>query len=159
MLVAAALAFLLQLPDTTPAIYDSADTEALVALTIAGSGQIPEDLLDYRSDVQTSMFLTLATDSAGGGDLPASVDEMVSEVRWHRRGFVRQEVQGHRTRLLVPLPYTLGTVMERPWVVPHLYGAELYTPFAGRRAVNPFGSRGPSAYRYDALDPVRLRVQ
>ena len=44
--------------------------------------------------------VSLATDSAGGGDLPASVDEMVSEVRWHRRGFVRQEVQGHRTRLL-----------------------------------------------------------
>ena len=159
MLLAVALALLVQLPDTLPGVYDSPETEALVALTIQQSGNIPEDLLDYRSDVQTSMYLTLATDSVGGGDLPGSVDELVSEVRWQRQGFIHQEVHGHRTRLLVPLPYTLGTLMERPWVVPHLYGSELYTPFAGRRAVNPFGARGPGRYRYEALDPVRLRVQ
>ena len=159
MLATAVLALLLQLPDTTPDIYDSPETRELVERTVSASGSIPEELLDYRADVQTSMFLTLATDSVGGGDLPASVDEMVSEVRWNRDGFLRQEVQGHRTRILVPLPYTLGTIMERPWVVPHLYGTELYTPFAGRRAVNPFGSRGPAVYRYTALEPVRLRVQ
>lgn len=159
MLLSVALTLLLQLPDTIPTGFDSAETEALVALTIQRSGEVPEDLVDYRADVQTSMYLTLATDSVGGGDLPGSVDEMVSEVRWHRRGFVHQEVHGHRTRLLVPLPYTLGTLMERPWVVPHLYGSEIYTPFAGRRAVNPFGSRGPSFYSYDGLDAVRLRVQ
>jgi hypothetical protein len=120
MLLTAALALLVQLPDTLPGTYDSPETAALVALSIESSGQIPEDLLDYRADVQTSMYLTLATDSVGGGDLPGSVDEMVSEVRWQRQGFVHQEVHGHRTRLLVPLPYTLGTLMERPWVVPHL---------------------------------------
>src|SRR5690606_17435638 len=85
-------------------------------------------------------------------------DEMVSEVRWHRNGLL-QDVRGHRTRLLIPLPYTLGTMLERPWVVPHLYGPQIYTPFAGRRAVNPFGSSGPAAYRYTALDTVRLRLQ
>lgn len=159
MIFAAAAALLFQLPDPTPPVYDSAETEALVQFTIAESSQIPQDLLDYRATVQTSMYITLATDSVGGGDLPASVDEMVSQVRWHRGGYVRQEVNGHRTRLLVPLPYTLGTIMEDPWIVPHLYGNEIYTPFAGRRAVNPFGSRGPEFYRYTALDPVRLRVQ
>ncbi|HEX6069244.1 MAG TPA: hypothetical protein VFZ18_05455 [Longimicrobiaceae bacterium] len=153
------LALALQQADTTPAVFDTPETQALVERTIAASGEIPADLLDYDADVQTSMFITLATDSIGGGDLPASVDEMVSRVRWQRRGFVHQEVRGHRTRLLIPLPYTMGTVMERPFVLPHLYGTELYTPIVGRTAPNPFGSRGPSLYRYSSLDTVRLRVQ
>jgi hypothetical protein len=158
ILVAAVLAIFLQDPDTIRPVFDSPETRALVERTILASGEIPPDLIDYRADVQTSMFITLATDSIGGGDLPASVDEMVSEVRWHRDG-LHQDVRGHRTRLLVPLPYTLGTIVERPWVVPHLYGSEIFTPFAGRRAVNPFGPRGPDFYRYTSLDTVRLRVQ
>lgn len=160
MIVAAALALLFQQIDTLPPpSFDSPETQALVEFTIGQSGQIPADLLDYRADVQTSMYITLATDSVGGGDLPATVDEVVSEVRWHRGEFVRQEVKGHRARVLIPLPYTLATIMEDPWIVPHLYGIEIFTPFAGRRAVNPFGQRGPEVYRYDALEPVRLRVQ
>src|SRR5690606_15061794 len=123
------LTLLVQLPDTVP-VFDSPETERLVRSSIEVSGQIPDELTDYLASVQTSMYLTLAADSAGGGDLPATVDELVSEVRWHRSSTVHQEVRGHRTRVLVPLPYTLATIMERPWVVPHLYGVELYTPFA-----------------------------
>jgi hypothetical protein len=44
-------------------------------------------------------------------------------------------------------------------VIPHLYGSEINTPFAGPRAINPFGPRGPSYYRYTADDTVRIRVQ
>lgn len=159
MLATAVLALFLQIPDTIPPTFDSPSTEAIVTATIARSGQLPGELLDYEADIQTSMFLTLSTDSADGGDLPATVDEMVSTVRWNRTGFLHQQVLGHRTRVLVPLPYTLGTLMQRPWVVPHLYGVELYTPFAGRRAINPFGSQGPDYYQYASEDPVRLRVQ
>ncbi len=159
MFVIAALALLLQVSDTIPRAFDSRETEAIVTATIARSGQLPDELLDYEANVQTSMFLTLSTDSAGGGDLPATVDELISTVRWNRSGFLHQEVHAHRTRVLVPLPYTLGTLMQRPWAVPHLYGVELYTPFAGRRAINPFGSQGPAYYRYASEAPVRLRVQ
>ena len=158
MLASALIALLIQVPDTLP-VFDSPATERLVQTAITVSGQVPDELADYAASVQTSMYLTLSADSMGGGDLPATVDELISEVRWHRTGSVHQEVQGHRARVLVPLPYTLATILERPWIVPHLYGVELYTPFAGRRAINPFGSSGPAYYHYAALDPVRLRVQ
>lgn len=158
MILALALALLLQQTDSIPG-FDSADTRALVERVVEASAQLPADLRDYETRVQTSMYLTVAPDSAGGGDLPASVDEVVSEVRWSRSGALRQEVQGHRIRMLVPVPYTLVSILERPWIIPHLYGSEIYTPFAGPRAVNPFGPRGPAHYRYSAEDTVRIRVQ
>lgn len=159
MMLALALALLLQQqPDTVP-IFDLPATRTLVERVIATSAQPPAGLEDYRTTVQSSMYLTVAPDSAGGGDLPASVDELVSEVHWSRNGALHQEVRGHRIRMLVPFPYTLASILERPWVIPHLYGSDIYTPFAGRRAINPFGSRGPTYYRYVADDPVQIRVQ
>lgn len=155
--VAAALA--VQVPDTTASPYDSPATRALVEHAISESADVPAELRDYRATVHTGMYLSLAPDSAVGGDLPATVDELVSEVRWNDQSFLHQTVRGHRTRILVPLPYTLATILESPWVIPHLYGSSIYTPFAGRRAVSPFGRNGPTYYRYTADDPVRLRVQ
>jgi len=157
LLLVAALA--LQLPDTLPGSYDSPATRELVERAVAASGELPEGLDDYRATVETSMFITLAPDSAAAGDLPASVDELVSEVRWNEQSYLHQTVRGHRTRLLIPLPYTLATLLEQPWVVPHLYGGSIYTPLTGPRAVSPFGAQGPLYYRYAAGDPVRLRVQ
>lgn len=158
-LLAAALLLLQQLPDTIPRVYDAPATEALVQRAIAASAAVPPELRDYRATVQSGMYTSIAPDSATAADLPASVDETVSTVRWQRGGALHQTVQGHRARLLIPLPYTLATILQGPWVIPHLYGSTLYTPFAGRRAVNPFGMRGPEFYRYAAEDPVRLRVQ
>lgn len=157
--LAAAVLLALQLPDTTTAIYDAPATQALVERAIEASAEIPPELADYRATVHTGMYLSLAPDSTVGGDLPASVDELVSEVRWNEQSYLHQTVAGHRTRILLPLPYTLATILESPWVIPHLYGSSIYTPFAGRRAVNPFGRSGPTYYRYAADDPVRLRVQ
>lgn len=154
--LAAALA--LQLPDTI-APFDSPATRELVERAIAASGDLPAGLDDYRAQVQTSMFITLSPDSAGGGDLPASVDEVVSEVRWNEQSYLHQTVLGHRTRVLLPLPYTLGSILDQPWVVPHLYGPSIFAPFLGRPALSPFSARGPQLYRYDAQDPVRLRVE
>lgn len=153
-----ALALLLQAPDTTPRIYDSPATEELVQRAIAASATVPAELLDYRATVRSQLYITLAGDTLEA-DIPASVDELVSEVRWNRAGSLHQSVLGHRTRLLLPMPYTMATLLERPWVVPHLYGSAIFTPFAGAQAVNPFGSRGPSYYRYSSDDPIRLRVQ
>lgn len=159
MILAALTLLALQSPGDTFPIYDSPATAELVERAISASGQIPPDLSDYTAVVNSAMYITLATDSSSGGDLPASVDELRSIVRWDSRGDLHQTVQGHRTRILMPVPYTLATIMERPWVIPHLYGPSIFTPFIGRPAVNPFGRRGPDLYRYAADDPVRLRVQ
>jgi hypothetical protein len=159
MILALALAAaLFQAPDTLP-VYDSPATRALVQRAIAASRELPADLQDYRAKVQSSLFVTISPDSAAGGDLPASVDEVVSTVQWERGGGLHQEVIGHRARLLLPMPYTLATIFERPWVIPHLYGSSLFTPFTGPRAVSPFGARGPEFYRYLAEDTVRITVQ
>lgn len=157
--IAVAIAVALQIPDTTGAIYDTPDTRALVERAIAESGEVPAELNDYRAMVHTEMYISLAPDSSVGGDLPASVDEIVSEVRWSDQEFLHQSVLGHRSRILVPLPYTLATLRETPWVIPHLYGSSIFTPFAGRRAVSPFGRLGPQYYSYATDDPIRLRVQ
>jgi hypothetical protein len=148
--------------DTLPAgesIFDSPATAELVRRAIATSASVPQDLLDYRASVRSSLYLTLAPDTVAGGDLPATVDELVSDVRWNRQGSLHQTVRAHRTRVLVPIPYTLATILQQPWVVPHMYGAAIFTPFAGPQAVNPFGARGEEFYSYQSDDPVRLRVQ
>ncbi|MBW3630274.1 MAG: hypothetical protein KY464_13375 [Gemmatimonadetes bacterium] len=158
MLAIALLAALFQAPDTVP-IYDSLETRALVERAIEATREIPAELRDYRARVQSSLYVTVAPDSVAGGDLPASVDEIVSTLQWERTGSLHQEVQGHRTRLLIPLPYTLATIFQRPWIIPHLYGTSLYTPFAGPRAISPFGLRGPEVYQYVAEDTVVIEVQ
>lgn len=157
MLFALASALLLQAPDTAR-IFDSPATEALVVRAIAALGEIPADLIDYRAEVQTTMQLSIAADTLGVADLPAAVDELVSEVRWERGGALHQEVIGHRTRVVVPLPYTLATIYERVWVIPHLYGIRIFTPLGGQAAINPFGASGPRYYRYQSEDTVRIRL-
>jgi hypothetical protein len=142
----------------TARIFDSPATEALVVRAIQASGDIPEELRDYRSQVHTTMQLSIGADTLGVADLPATVDELVSEVRWHRNGFLHQEVTGHRMRVLVPLPYTLATIFETVWVVPHLYGPRIYAPLAGPPALNPFSANGPNYYRYRAEDTIRIRL-
>lgn len=150
-------ALLLQVPDTAR-IFDSPATEALVVRTIEVTGEIPEALVDYRARVESTMQISVAADTIGAPDLPATVDEVVSDVRWHRRGFLRQEVVGHRSRVLAPLPYTLATIYETTWVIPHLYGARIYSPFGDPPALNPFSASGPRYYRYQAEDTVRIRL-
>lgn len=154
---ALAIASLLQVPDTVP-IFDSPATEALVVRAIEVTGQIPSGLDDYRAEVQTTMQISIAADTTGVADLPATVDELVSEVRWNRQGYLHQDVLGHRMRVLVPLPYTLATILEDVWVIPHLYGARIYTPLGGPPALNPFSASGPRYYRYQAEDTVRIRL-
>jgi len=153
----AAAAILVQVPDTAR-IFDSPQTESLVVRVIEATGDIPAELIDYQARVQSTMQITIAADTAGVSDLPATVDELVSDVRWHRRGYVHQEVVGHRTRVLVPLPYTLATIFETVWVTPHLYGARIYTPLGEAPALNPFSASGPRYYRYQAEDTVRIRT-
>jgi len=151
-------------------IYDAPATQALVERVIRASGTVPPGLEDVRARVSTAMYLTLASDSAVGGDLPVTIDEFVSNVRWNREGVLHQRVLGHRVRMLAPAPYSLGSVLEGPWVVPHLYGSTIRvlssTIGAGGaargappEAVHPFGERGPEFYRYLAGDTIRIYTQ
>lgn len=158
IVLALAAALVQQLPDTVP-IFDTPQTESLVVRAIEASGDIPAELLDYRSEVHTTMQISIAADTAGVSDLPATVDELVSDVRWHRSGFLHQDVIGHRMRVLVPLPYTLASIFENVWVIPHLYGSRIYAPLAGPPAVNPFSANGPRYYRYQADDTIRIGFQ
>lgn len=155
--------------DTLVAVYDTPATRALVERTIAESGNIPAGLQDYQAKVFSAIEMSLASDSTLGGEIPVSVDELASTVRWSRGGGLEQRVEGHRIRLSVPAPYTLGTILDRPWVIPHLYGPTIQAlsvslggssrPRGGPRALHPFSARGPLFYRYIAGDTVRIRVQ
>ncbi len=157
MILLLTAALLVQLPDTVR-VFDSPATESLVVRVIETTGDIPADLIDYRARVQSTMQISIAADTAGLADLPATVDEVVSEVSWHRNGDLHQDVIGHRTRVLVPLPYTLATIFETVWITPHLYGARIYSPLGEPPALNPFSASGPQYYRYVAEDTVRIRL-
>jgi hypothetical protein len=148
--------------------FDTPATRSLVLRVIEASGEIPDELRDYRARVHSAMYLTLASDTAPGGDLPITADEFVSDVRWHRLGHLQQTVEGHRVRLLAPAPYSLGTIMEDPWVVPHLYGSTIrvLTPVIGAPrpgqevlGLHPFGESGPVHYGYEAGDPITVFVE
>jgi hypothetical protein len=150
-----AAGFLLQLNPAAPPTdeaFDSPATRALVERVIRESGEIPPGLRDFAAQVRTTVHLSMAPDSALGGEVPLTVDEFASEVRWRRPDVLHQWIREHRTRVLVPVPYSLGTMLESPWVIPHLYGPTidaltLATGAEGRgravsRAVHPFGPGG-----------------
>lgn len=152
--------------DTAPPVFDSPGTQLLVNRVIREGGEIPAELRDYRADVRTGVYLSIRPDSALGGDLPVTVDEFVSDVRWERSGKLRQWIRDHRVRLLVPAPYTVGTTLNNPWVIPHLYGptidvfslpAEQGGPRGEfTRALHPFSERGLRHYRFEAGDTIRV---
>ena len=146
-------------------IFGTPETRELVTRVIQTGSTIPAGLEDYRADMGATLYLSLQADTAQGGELPVTVDEFAGEVRWERGGDVQQTVQGHRVRMLAPAPYTIGSMLEAPWVVPHLYGNTITvfslsaTP-SGRaqiaRAVHPFAFRGIDFYAYRAGSPVRV---
>lgn len=160
------------LPQDTLRGFDSPETRALVERVLRAGAVVPEELRDYRADFRTAVYLSLRPDSAQAGEVPVTVDEFAGELHWARAGGLEQEVRGHRVRMLAPTPYSVGTLLEQPWIVPHLYGQtiELFqlsaapsAPAAGgravrrvSRAVHPFSVRGLELYRYDARDTVRV---
>ena len=147
-------------------IFDTPGTRALVERTIRAGTVVPAELRDYRANMNAAIHLSLRTDSAQGGELPVTVDELAGEVRWERGGF-EQTIRGHRVRQLSPTPYTVASALEAPWIVPHLYGNTIdafslsaNNPRRTRvaRAVHPFSWRGIDFYRYASGDPVRVRT-
>ncbi|HEX2189687.1 MAG TPA: hypothetical protein VHG51_12350 [Longimicrobiaceae bacterium] len=159
-------------PQDTLRGFDSPETRDLVERVARAVSVVPEELRDYRADFRTAVYLSLRADSAQAGEVPVTVDEFAGELRWARGGGLVQEVRGHRIRMLAPTPYSVGTLLEQPWIVPHLYGQtiELFqlssaparTAAGGRpvrrvsRAVHPFSLRGLTLYRYEAGDTVRV---
>lgn len=149
-------------------IFDAAGTRALVERVIRAGSSVPPELLDYRAEMRSAIYLSVRPDSAPGGELPVTVDEFAGQVRWERGGALEQRILGHRIRLLAPTPYTVGTLLESPWVVPHLYGntIDVFQFSATRRtgarlarAVHPFSFRGIDFYRYATGDTIRVRTR
>ncbi len=154
--------------DTVPA-FDSPATQALVERVIRAGSTVPEGLRDYHATMRGVAHVALRADSLPGGELPVTVDELAGDVRWERSGAVLQRVEGHRVRMMAPVPYTVGSMLESPWIIPHLYGNTIsifqLAPAGGSgrtrvaRAVHPFSFRGVDLYRYQSGDTVRVRTQ
>lgn len=148
-------------------VFDTRATAALVDRVIRAGSTVPEGLRDYRAGMRSAVFLAVRADTAPGGEQPVTVDEFTGEVRWDRGGGLLQRITGHRVRLLAPTPYTIGTLLESPWVIPHLYGNTIdvfqfsSTSRTRRlaRAIHPFSFRGADFYRYVAGDTVRVRTR
>ncbi len=153
------------LPDS---IFDTPGTRALVERVIRAGSAVPPELADYTARMRSTVYLSLRADTAQGGEIPVTIDEFAGEVRWDRAGSVEQRLLGHQIRLLAPTPYTVGSMVEAPWIIPHLYGNTITvfslaaTPGArarASRAVHPFSWRGVDFYRYETGDTVRVRTQ
>lgn len=152
----------------TAGIFDSPATRSLVERTIRAGSQLPAELNDYTAKMDAAVYLSLRADSAQGGELPVTIDEFAGEVQWARRNDLLQRIRGHRVRMLAPTPYTVGSLIDAPWVIPHLYGNTITvfslasTPGGRARAsnaVHPFSWRGLDFYHYAAGDTVRVRTQ
>ncbi|MBV9774974.1 MAG: hypothetical protein JO040_13555 [Gemmatimonadetes bacterium] len=151
-------------PDT--GAFDSPATRALVERVMAAGATVPPALADYRATFRSAAYISARSDSATGGEVPLTVDEFAGDVRWERGGSLVQTVRGQRVRMLAPTPYTLGSMLESPWIVPHLYGhtIEIFqispsATAASRRvtqAVHPFSPQGVDLYAYRAADTVRV---
>lgn len=146
-------------------IWDSQATRDLVNRVIRTGTTVPRGLEDYRAAMGAVIYLSLQSDTAQGGELPVTVDEFAGEVRWERDGNLEQAVHGHRVRMLAPTPYTLGSLLESPWIIPHLYGNTInvfsLSPTPGGRtqlsqAIHPFSLRGIDFYHYRSGSPVRV---
>jgi hypothetical protein len=154
--------------DTSMRIFDSPGTRALVERVIRAGSTIPAGLDDYSAHVDAAIYLSLRADTAQNGELPVTVDEFAGDVHWARGEGFEQVIRGHRVRMLAPTPYTVGSLIEAPWIIPHLYGNtinvfSLASAPGGRarvsQAVHPFSWRGLDFYRYTAGDTVRVRTQ
>lgn len=146
-------------------IWDRLETRVLVNRVIQTGTTVPQGLDDYRAAMGAVIYLSLQSDTAQGGELPVTVDEFAGEVRWERDGDVQQTIHGHRVRMLAPTPYTLGSLLEAPWIIPHLYGNTInvfsLSPTPGGRtqlaqAIHPFSLRGIDFYHYRSGSPVRV---
>ncbi|HEX8433192.1 MAG TPA: hypothetical protein VF625_18025 [Longimicrobium sp.] len=158
---------LTQAPDTAGR-FDAPGTRELVRRVQRAGSTIPAGLDDYQARMRSSIYLSLRADSAEGGEIPVTIDEFAGDVRWAREGGLEQRLRGHRIRQLAPTPYTIGSWLESPWVVPHLYGNTIdifqLAASPARRAavssaVHPFSARGIDFYVYTAEDTVRVRTQ
>lgn len=146
-------------------VFDAPATRELVTRVIRTGSTVPAGLDDYRANLGAVIRLSILADTAQGGELPVTVDEFAGEVRWGRGGDVLQTIRGHRVRMLAPTPYTIGSMLEAPWIIPHLYGNTInvfsLSPTPGGRtqlaqAVHPFSFRGLDFYHYATGSPVRV---
>ena len=155
----ALLAFALARTDTSEAAFASPAAQELVRHLQAAYADVPAELRDYRAEVRTVAELVLAADTGVAREIVLTRDRFVSEVRWSAEGYLHQRVLAQTVRTLAPVPYTLGSLLEQPWIIPHLYGRTLAILAGEGRAgaVNPLGIDGPRYYRYELGDTLVLR--
>jgi hypothetical protein len=123
--------------------------------------------VDYRADVFSQLEQQVVGEGGLGNEAPVAVDQMRSTIRWNRNGVVEQTVHVHRVRLGIGVPFTVGTSVEGPWVLPHLYTPAISTldlTGSGVRyrkreiVVHPFGPGGAEIYHYRADHAVEIRA-
>ncbi len=135
----------------------------------------PLSLRGYRARVTTEVAIVARRED--GTEAVAGLEQMASDVRWQRPGTLEQNVTGYRAQELGPNLSSL-TYLDRPWLVPVLYGNRMALFFgrdtterAERRrrraeerrerrnlpevqAVHPFSPEGETVYRYSGGDTV-----
>lgn len=154
------LALAVILADTAEPAFADPAAEAVVRQLQAAYADVPAELRDYRAEVRTVAELVLAADTGVAREVVLTRDRFLSEVRWSAEGYLHQRVLAQAVRTLAPVPYTLGSLLESPWIVPHLYGRTLAILAGEGRAgaINPLGADGPRYYRYELGDTLVLRT-
>ncbi len=132
MFATAALTLLLQVatpsasaPATAPAgdtlrgNYATAALARFIDRAAERNRYAPRDLRGYRAAVTSE--IGVLTRREDGTEAVASVEQMASTARWTRPGTLDQRVIGYRAQSIGPGLSALSFV-ERPWIVPTLYG-------------------------------------
>lgn len=112
-------------PDSvrTPApvadVYASPALAELVRRASERNRNAPAALRGYRARVTSEIAVVSRRED--GTEAVAAVEQLASAVHWRRPGIFDQEVIGYRAQALGPNVSAL-TYVDRPWLVPSLYG-------------------------------------
>lgn len=165
-------------------VYRSRGLCTLIAQLATEARRVPDDLANYRVDVESEIAFVLRTAAAAQGTASAvsssdagrerllQVEQIESALRWSRNGSVDQHITGYRARSVTASLSALS-VLRQPWVVPVLYGNRLQL-LLGRRAergdtsgaaaatdrrqlaIHPFADDREQVYRFGGGDTVAV---
>lgn len=113
---------------STDSLARAAALDRLLARAAARNRNAPRSLRGYQADVLTEIGFVLRREDGTEG--AGAVEQLASRARWARPGALDQQVVGYRSQSLGPNLSAL-TFLDRPWIVPTLYGNRLQL-FFGR---------------------------
>src|SRR5690606_31967850 len=155
--------------------YSSPALAAIVRAAAELNRNAPAALTGYRARVTSE--IAMVTRREDGTEAVMAIEQLASAVRWQRPGTFDQDVIGYRSQAIGPNLSAL-TFMDRPWLVPSLYGNRLALFFgrdtsergerrrrraeerrerAGRPpvlAVHPLADDREAVYRYSGGDTI-----